>query len=198
MARTILVLFLCLAGVGANSEAQEKAQLAVLDYGVLFKEYYKAAQSKQLLMKKEEEYNKDFKEKAGAVNEIILSAQKLQDDLQSPVLSESKKKEILGQLKDKKSEVESRQKLFMEYRDQCMGVMQKMQAQENEAVLGEINKATAIVAKNKYTIVFAKPQGAPLPGAVTFNEGIDDITQQVLALLNKDAPSGGTKKEEKK
>jgi hypothetical protein len=51
------------------------------------------------------------------------------------------------------------------------------------------------VAKNKYTMVFVKPQ-VPSPGALIFSEGLDDVTQQVLGILNKDAPAA--KKEEKK
>jgi hypothetical protein len=44
-------------------------------------------------------------------------------------------------------------------------------------------------------MVFVKPQ-VPNPGALIFSEGLDDVTQQVLGILNKDAPAA--KKEEKK
>jgi hypothetical protein len=41
-----------------------------------------------------------------------------------------------------------------------------------------------------------KPQ-VPSPGALIFSEGMDDVTTQVLGILNKDAPASA-KKEEKK
>ena len=40
-----------------------------------------------------------------------------------------------------------------------------------------------------------KPQ-VPSPGALIFSEGMDDITSQVLGILNKDAPAA--KKDDKK
>ncbi len=63
----------------------------------------------------------------------------------------------------------------------------------------EVNKALSQIAKNKYNMVFVKPQ-VPSPGALIFSEGMDDITAQVLGLLNKDAPAAkkNDKKDDKK
>ena len=59
----------------------------------------------------------------------------------------------------------------------------------------DINKALGVVAKNKYNMVFVKPQ-VPSPGALIFSDGMEDLTSQVLTILNKDAPAA--KKDEKK
>jgi len=187
-------------GIGVAQQvtlAQEKAQFAVIDYMLLFKDYYKALESNQTLRLKQEEMRKDFEERQSSVMRAAEAGKKLQEDLQSPAISDSKKKEIEGQLKDKQAEFNSRQKLFMDFRDQSMNVVQKLQAKEQEVILADINAAMNLVAKNKYTIVFSKSLGAPPPGTIVFNEGIDDITQQVLAILNKDAPKAA-KKEDKK
>ena len=177
--------------------AQEKAQFAVIDYMLLFKDYYKALESNQTLRLKQEELRKDFEERQSSVMRLAEEGRKLQEDLQSPAISESKKREIEGQLKDKQTEFASRQKLFTDFRDQSMSVVQKLQAKEQEVILADINAAMNLVAKNKYTIVFSKSLGAPPPGTIVFNEGIDEITQQVLSILNKDAPKSA-KKEDKK
>ena len=196
VAGVLLGLILSLGG-GSPSWGQEKARFAVVDYAVLFKDYHKAAESKQRLEKKQDEFKKEMEDRMTAATQIVKDAKKLQEDMQSPVLSEAKKKEIAGQLREKQIELEGRQKIALEYRDQSLGLIQKNQMAENEVILADLSKAVATVAKNKYTIVFAKPQLGPTPGGVTFSEGIDDITQQVLALLNKDAPASA-KKEEKK
>ena len=181
----------------APLSAQTKIPFAVVDYGILSKEYYKAVESKQRFDKKRDEFSKDMEERLGVANNILRDAKKLQEDLQSPVLSEAKKKEITGKLREKQIEFEGRQKMAMDYRDQALGLMQKNQMAETEAILGEINKALNVVIKNKYTMVIAKPQGPPMPGMITLTDGFDDITLQVLAILNKDAP-GNAKKDEKK
>lgn len=195
-AGVLLGLVLFVLGM-PNSWGQEKARFAVVDYAVLFKDYHKAAETKQRFEKKQEEFKKEMEDRMTAATQIVKDAKKLQEDMQSPVLSEAKKKEIAGQLREKQIELEGRQKIALEYRDQALGLMQKNQMAENEVILTDMSKAVATVAKNKYTIVFAKPQIAPSPGGVTFSEGIDDITQPVLAILNKDAPASA-KKEEKK
>jgi len=198
VAKVGAVLFSCgFYPLFSSGVAQEKTQFAVVDFGSLFKDYYKAVDSKQKLEKKQEEFKKDMEERMNVANQILKDAKKLQEDLQSPVLSEARKKEISGQLREKQIEFEGRQKMVLDFRDQTLGLLQKSQINENDAVTMEINKAVATVAKNKYTIVFAKSQGSPVPGGVTFCEGIDDITQQVLAILNKDAPKGPKKDETK-
>lgn len=193
----LALLFLGIGTAQQSTLAQEKAQFAVIDYMLLFKDYYKALESNQALRLKQEELKKDFEERQSSVMRIAEEGRKLQEDLQSPAISESKKREIEGQLKDKQTEFASRQKLFTDFRDQSMNVVQKLQAKEQEVILADINTAITLVAKNKYTIVFSKSLGAPPPGTIVFNEGIDDITQQVLAILNKDAPKAA-KKEDKK
>lgn len=183
--------------------AQERPQFAVVDYAVLFKDYYKSAEAKKRLDKKQEELKSDMEERMNTGNQLVQSAKKIYEDMQSPVISEAKKKELGTQLKEKQMEIESRQKIFEEFSKQSFGLLKKMQDQENEVILADISKAINLVAKNKYTVVFSKAQvdrnPGPAPGSVVFSEGPDEITAQVLALLNKDAPAAGAaKKEDKK
>lgn len=192
-------MLLCVAGCpGANLWAQNKAELATVDYNLIAKEYYKSRESQTRIQEKSDQFQKEITERANTGNELVKSYKKLQEDLRSPVLSESKKKEITGQMKDKEIEITSRQKMFQEFEKTSVEVLRNMQAQEAKTVLEQIHQAVSQVAKNKYTIVFAKSQiGPPTPGMITFSEGVDDITPQVLAILNKDAPTA-SKKEEKK
>lgn len=181
-----------------NLWAQSKAEFATVDYSLIAKEYYKSRESQARLQEKGDQFQKEITERATTGNELVKSYKKLQEDLRSPVLSESKKKEITGQLKDKEIEIASRQKMFQEFERTSMGILKNMQVQEAQTVLEQIHLAVSQVAKNKYTIVFAKSQiGPPVAGMITFSEGVDDITPQVLAILNKDAPAAA-KKEEKK
>ena len=136
---------------------------------LLFKDYYKALESNQTLRLKQEELRKDFEERQSSVMRLAEEGRKLQEDLQSPAISESKKREIEGQLKDKQAEFTSRQKLLLDYRDQSMNVVQKLGAKEQEVILADINAAMNLVAKNKYTIVFSKSLAAPSPGTIVFS-----------------------------
>jgi len=192
-----LALTLAVGFIEQGTFAQDRVQFAVVNYEVIFKEYYKSVESNQRLMKRDEEFKKEINEILNSLKLIEESLQKLQSESQSPVISESKKKEIIAQFKDKQIEFVSRQKLFEESRQQRLGLFQKQVAQEQQALIEDINKSLATMAKNKYNIIFSSSRGLPSPGSVTYSDGIDDITQQLLAILNKDAPIVA-KKEEKK
>lgn len=120
-----LVLFLVIC-VASLSWAQDKGRFAVVDYAVLFKDYHKAAEAKLRFEKKQDEFKKEMEERMTAATQLLKDAKKLQEDMQSPVLSEAKKKEIAGQLREKQIEFEGRQKIALEYRDQALGLIQKI------------------------------------------------------------------------
>ena len=119
----------------------------------------------------------------------------LQKEMQDPAISDAKKKEKENQLKSKGEEGQVKQREMMAFGQTASKILEDKRQRLTTELTEDVNKALTQVAKNKYTMVFVKPQ-VPSPGALIFSEGLDDVTQQVLGILNKDAPAA--KKEEKK
>jgi Skp family chaperone for outer membrane proteins len=189
-------LALALLSVGSVATAQDFTKVAVVDYNTILKEYYKAKDSQKQMEELAGGYQKERNDREAALKTLVEGINALQKDMQDPAISDSKKKEKENQLKAKGEEGQVKQREMMAFGQTASKILEDKRQRLTTELTEEVNKALATVAKNKYNMVFVKPQ-VPSPGALIFSEGMDDVTQQILGILNKDAPSG-SKKEEKK
>lgn len=176
--------------------AQDFSKIAVIDYNTILKDYFKAKDSQKQMEDLAANYQKERNERDAGLKGLVDSINALQKDLQDPALSDSKKKEKENQLKAKGEEGQVKQREMMAFAQTASKILEDKRQRLTQELTEDINKALSQVAKNKYSMVFVKPQ-VPSPGALIFSEGMDDVTQQVLGILNKDAPAG-SKKEDKK
>jgi Skp family chaperone for outer membrane proteins len=189
-------LALAFLSLGNAATAQDTGKAAVVDMNIIMKEYYKAKESRAKLDVTSQQYQKEQSEKQAAVTAIQTEGQNLMDQMKDPAISDAKKKEKDSQLKAKADEMQIKQRELMAFAQTASKILQDKQQRLFAEVMEDVDKIVSQVAKNKYTMVFVKPQVQPNPGALIFSEGLDDVTQQVLGILNKDAPAA--KKEEKK
>ena len=175
--------------------AQEFSKIAIVDYNSILKEYYKAKDSQKQMEDLAANYQKERSERDAGLKTLVDSINSLQKDLQEPGLTDAKKKEKETQLKSKGEEGQVKQREMVAFAQTASKILDDKRQRLTQELTEDINKALGEVAKNKYTMVFVKPQ-FPGPGALIYSEGIEDLTQQVLTVLNKNAPAG--KKEEKK
>jgi Skp family chaperone for outer membrane proteins len=189
-------LALALLSLGSVATAQDFTKVAVVDYNTILKDYYKAKDSQKQMEELAGGYQKERNDREAALKTLVEGINALQKDMQDPAISDAKKKEKENQLKAKGEEGQVKQREMMAFGQTASKILEDKRQRLTTELTEEVNKALATVAKNKYNMVFVKPQ-VPSPGALIFSEGMDDVTQQILGILNKDAPSG-SKKEEKK
>jgi Skp family chaperone for outer membrane proteins len=189
-------LALALLSVGSVATAQDFTKVAVVDYNTILKDYYKAKDSQKQMEELAGGYQKERNDREAALKTLVEGINALQKDMQDPAISDGKKKEKENQLKAKGEEGQVKQREMMAFGQTASKILEDKRQRLTTELTEEVNKALATVAKNKYNMVFVKPQ-VPSPGALIFSEGMDDVTQQILGILNKDAPAG-SKKEEKK
>lgn len=176
--------------------AQDFSKIAVIDYNTILKDYYKAKDSQKQMEDLAANYQKERSERDAGLKTLVDSINGLQKDLQDPALSDTKKKEKENQLKAKGEEGQVKQREMMAFAQTASKILEDKRQRLTQELTEDINKALAQIAKNKYNMVFVKPQ-VPGPGALIFSDGMDEVTTQVLGILNKDAPVS-SKKEEKK
>ena len=189
-------LALAILSVGSVATAQDFSKIAVVDYNTILKDYYKAKDSQKQMEELAGGYQKERNEREAALKTLVEGINALQKDMQDPAISDTKKKEKENQLKAKGEEGQVKQREMMAFGQTASKILEDKRQRLTTELTEEVNKALATVAKNKYNMVFVKPQ-VPSPGALIFSEGMDDVTQQILGILNKDAPAA-SKKEEKK
>jgi Skp family chaperone for outer membrane proteins len=188
-------LALAFLSLGNAATAQDTAKVAVVDYNAILKEYYKAKDSQKQMEDLAAGYQKERNEREAGLKTLVDAINGLQKEMQDPAISDAKKKEKENQLKAKGEEGQVKQREMMAFGQTASKILEDKRQRLTTELTEDVNKALTQVAKNKYTMVFVKPQ-VPSPGALIFSEGLDDVTQQVLGILNKDAPAA--KKEEKK
>jgi Skp family chaperone for outer membrane proteins len=195
MTAWLSALALAFLSLGNAATAQDAAKVAVVDYNAILKEYYKAKDSQKQMEDLAAGYQKERNEREAGLKTLVDAINGLQKEMQDPAISDAKKKEKENQLKAKGEEGQVKQREMMAFGQTASKILEDKRQRLTTELTEDVNKALTQVAKNKYTMVFVKPQ-VPSPGALIFSEGLDDVTQQVLGILNKDAPAG--KKEEKK
>jgi len=195
MTAWLSALALAFLSLGNAATAQDAAKVAVVDYNAILKEYYKAKDSQKQMEDLAAGYQKERNEREAGLKTLVDTINGLQKEMQDPAISDAKKKEKENQLKSKGEEGQVKQREMMAFGQTASKILEDKRQRLTTELTEDVNKALTQVAKNKYTMVFVKPQ-VPSPGALIFSEGLDDVTQQVLGILNKDAPAA--KKEEKK
>jgi len=195
MTAWLSALALAFLSLGNAATAQDGAKVAVVDYNAILKEYYKAKDSQKQMEELAAGYQKERNEREAGLKTLVDAINGLQKEMQDPAISDAKKKEKENQLKAKGEEGQVKQREMMAFGQTASKILEDKRQRLTTELTEDVNKALTQVAKNKYTMVFVKPQ-VPSPGALIFSEGLDDVTQQVLGILNKDAPAA--KKEEKK
>ena len=179
----------------SGASAQDLSKVAVIDYNTILKEYFKAKDSQKQMEDLAANYQKERNERDAGLKSLVDSINTLQKEI-AEEKSETKRKEKENQLKAKGEEGQVKQREMMAFAQTASKILEDKRQRLTQELTEDINKALGQIAKNKYSMVFVKPQ-VPSPGALIFAEGPEDVTSQVLAVLNKEAPPAG-KKEDKK
>ena len=156
--------------IAAGAMAQDFSKIAVIDYNMILKDYYKAKDSQKQMEDLAANYQKERNERDAGLKTLVDSITALQKDLQDPALSDAKKKEKENQLKAKGEEGQVKQREMMAFAQTASKILEDKRQRLTQELTEDINKALAQIAKNKYNMVFVKPQ-VPSPGALIFSEG---------------------------
>ncbi|MFM8653435.1 MAG: OmpH family outer membrane protein, partial [Verrucomicrobiota bacterium] len=143
--------------------AQDFSKIAVIDYNTILKEYYKAKDSQKQMEDLAANYQKERNERDAGLKTLVDAITALQKDLQDPALSDAKKKEKENQLKSKGEEGQVKQREMMAFAQTASKILEDKRQRLTQELTEDINKALGQVAKNKYNMVFVKPQ-VPSPG----------------------------------
>ena len=175
--------------------AQDFSKIAVIDYNTILKDYYKAKDSQKQMEDLAANYQKERNERDAGLKTLVDAITALQKEI-AEEKSETKRKEKENQLKAKGEEGQVKQREMMAFAQTASKILEDKRQRLTQELTEDINKALAQIAKNKYNMVFVKPQ-VPSPGALIFSEGPEDLTSQVLVVLNKEAPPAGKTQDKK-
>jgi Skp family chaperone for outer membrane proteins len=180
-----------LVAIGTSAFGQVSGgRIVTVDLNRTFNEYYKTAASSAKLKEQAETYNKEQDELLASFRKLSDELAKLQEDQEKPEYTEEVKAQKRKLVRDKLDEIKAKETEIQNYRRSHTDLLQQATQRMRSGIIKEIQEVIAKEARDLgYLYVFDK-SGNTLNGVPTviYSQDSLDITEDILKVLNKNAP----------
>lgn len=189
--KTSFKSLLALAAIGATaliSQAQTAPKILVLDMGKAIQGYYKAADMEEAMKVEGQKAQTQLQGMEKEVQDVAKKLQEIEEQAKNPALKDEAKAKFQADYEKLVQEAQAKQGEAQNYYNKVRRDMGERQQQGMNALIEDISKKGAEIAKRK---------GADLvlpKGTVVYNNPAWEITDEVIAELNKDKPAGSAAK----
>lgn len=187
-----LSLGLLLSLAAPSAQAQE-LKVGVVDFSKIQRHYYRTVAERKLLEEKRDAELKKLEEPVAEAKKLLDEQKTAQEALQDPTLSDDKKKDIVKAAEKRAGEIMILQRKTAE-----------LQNVANTSLAQEANSAQSTLNQEIYDAITktAETKGLDLIHNKTFGlngiptvayasaSKLTDITDDVIGILNKNAPAG--------
>jgi outer membrane protein len=176
---------------GGLASAQAELRIATIDLDQVFKGYYETKRAESVINERLAEYKKGRGEKQDALRKLQEDIEAIERETNDPTISAEKRAERLKEIENKKTE--GRRQL-QEFNDYCRNMEQELSLvseRRRKEILDKIRKVIDQKAREQtFNFVFdVSGQTSNNVPVILFSDTRTDITQDVLTILNRDAPS---------
>ena len=190
----VVALTVLFAGLLPVSHAHEQ-KFGLVDFTKCQEHHYKTHEKQEEFKQKREADLAPIKKMQDQLKELVDMQRSAQRDLQDPMFSEARKKEILREAQERQARVVSLQREMMEEEAKLQKKLDQMASGIQKKLTDEILKVIDEISKEKgLHLVLNKTFG--INGVPTFahtdDSVMEDITDAVIAKLNSTAPEGYT------
>ncbi len=175
-----------------NLQAQE-LKVGVVDYGRIQRHYYRTDLERKALEEKREKEQERVAQELEGTKDLMEAQQAAQLELQDPTLSDEKKQAILKDAQKRAAEINEMQRKALELQKVANTELAQTASQAHINLNKEIYEAITKVAQT-IGLDMVQNRTFGLNGVPTLpytnTERLQDITDQVIGELNKNAPAG--------
>jgi len=183
--RSALVV-LALAGAAVALRAEVALKLVTLDMDQVYTKYYQTEAQKTKLDEQTKRLRETDEKLKKELEALVTQAKELQEQSKNAILSDDARKKALTDLEAKVGEIRAKESDRQEFAQQAqMGLQRQMGAYQQQAIEAISKVATEIGKKKGATLVLNK---GSVP-VVIYADAEFDITEAVIAEINKDAPA---------
>ncbi|MDR1191790.1 MAG: OmpH family outer membrane protein [Verrucomicrobiales bacterium] len=182
----IITAVLCGASLLTLSfSAQAQTKIATIDMEVLSKDYYKVQEANQLNQNRTDQFRREAEARQSDYNKLVQQIQDISGRLKDSTLSESAKKDLEKKGNELVEQARIEENKFKEYQNASLRLLQDEAGRSQKQIFDKIKDAIATYSKGKFSLVLNKSASI----VVLYDEGLTDITADVLRLLNAEKPS---------
>lgn len=184
--KTSIKALLAVAAFGASAlfvQAQPALKVATVDLNKALAGYYRTQEEDARLQAYQQTANKDFEKILNEGKEMATRLQSQAESLKNPVLSEDARKRAQEDVQRLSQDMQKKEQELNEYRQTALRNIQQGVATTRQLLVEEITKvATEIGKKKGATLIIER-------NAFVFGDAAYDLTDEVVAELNKNKPA---------
>lgn len=200
--RTLVAVATLSLGAGVLT-AQAPFKLVVVDMAKVFDNHYKKAEADVKFRESEQTARQDLETMTKQGQALVDEFRALEEKTKSAMLTDDAKAQAQKEAEAKVAEIQRLQQRVQEYRQAASTQLQQRIKTHRDILLEEISKAVTEIARRKGATLVLDKAGPSLFGIsnVIYTDPSYDITEEVMAEVNKDRPpaapaatggSGGT------
>jgi outer membrane protein len=190
------LLLVCLLVFAPISMASADLKIAVIDLSKAFDQYYKTKDAQAKLKEKQDGYQKEIQDLINEYQHMGEDAEALDKAAKDPTLSPAARDDKSKALDLKKQDLVTMQNKIQEMKVERTREIQEELLRRHKEIVDEITKViTDYSGPQGYDMVLDKSSASAASGVslVLYNSSkLIDITPDIITILNKSAPAGGT------
>jgi outer membrane protein len=181
----------CLLLPAAPAFAQAPLKIMVVDMVKLLDEHPNTAEQNAKLTAEQQAATADLENIQKEATAMAEKYKAQDEESKNPTLNESARTKAAADAKDTYAKIQAKNAEGMNYRDQFVAAMQKRIQNYRDLMFEEIGKLAGEIAKKKGATLLLDKSGVSALGTlvVVFSEPSYDITDEVLAEINRNRPA---------
>ena len=176
-----------MAMLAVATHAQEALKIAVMDIDKVRASYWKTQMSTKQVAERDADFKKVEQGMLDDLRQIVEDFNRLVQSAQDPANSEAKRQADAKQARGKEADHRQAKARHTEYLQGAQRTMREMTARLSRARLEEIREVASVKAKQAGYDIILNASSNNL-GVVVYSSGKNDLTDEVITELNKDAP----------
>lgn len=186
----ILATAAALLGAAVALPAQPDIKLIVVDMAKVFDNHYKKAEADIKFRDSEQSARDELEQMNKEGQAMVEQLRALDERSKNTVLTEDARNKARAEAEAKFQEVQQLQNRIQEYRQAATNQLQQRIKTHRDLLLDEISKVVVELARRKGATLVVDKSGPSLFGIsnIIYADAAYDITDEVLAAVNKDRP----------
>lgn len=181
-----------MCGFVAASASAQAVRILVVDLAQVYDSHYKTEEQNAKLRTDEQRAQEELEKLNAQGNDLVEEYKELVEGAKNPALSDSAKSKAEQDAQAKLEEIQLKQNEVQNFRVNTQRSLQQRIKNFRDILLEEISKIAVDVAKARGTNLLIDKSGPSLLGvsSVLYHDPAYDITDAVLAEVNKGRPAG--------
>lgn len=196
MKNTIVAFITMVAlGLGLSASGQVPAgRIVTIDLNKVFNDYYKTPIASAKLKETADSFNKEHDDMMANYKKEIDELNKLRDDQDKPEYTAEVREQKRKAVADKLTETQKMQRDIDDYRASHRKILEEQTQRMRQTILKEIQDVVDKEARDAGYLLVLDKSGNTLNGvpAIVFSQDSLEITDDIVKILNKNQPTGGT------